>query len=533
MLTLMKRIERSQPMKKTLKKILAVGLTGALLMAPSVGFAGDIGPMSVNGTLVTPQDDGQFYLDRSGNTMVRVDFLPALFLTAEQKGNHLTLKGQNGLTMSWQVGDKNFTVNGEKKTAPLAPVAKDDTVYLPLRALVTAIGDVDWVAENKAIHMIADYGKIKSPQKIDVSKEPVSTATRTLVETDQAKTKLPIDLDFDGTALYTSAEGEQGEIKGLANAVGENVLLPVQKDADLAPTNWYFSESSIIWTETSPAGEWRLYEKDRQTQEAPSLIDSAPAEAMAMSQAPTGKVAASDKYIAYVKWDSDKKALALLLYDRQTHKKKIVETTQKGFINLALSDQALAWSTGNSLTPLRHFCTLKVMNLPNGKEKTVIDGVSLDVMALTGDHLLAFYRPYGMNFIDQPDGTMFGGALWCYNLKTGRWAWQLDNSSQLFKDGPKTVVQLFDVKPVGKDYAIVIPETLKELETIPLINLAKGTVAPLGNDQGKMLQYGHESKAEEVLSSVVTAQNGQLLAVTGQTNNQNTQILRAKELRID
>lgn len=79
MLTLMKRIERSQPMKKTLKKILAVGLTGALLMAPSVGFAGDIGPMSVNGTLVTPQDDGQFYLDRSGNTMVRVDFLPALF----------------------------------------------------------------------------------------------------------------------------------------------------------------------------------------------------------------------------------------------------------------------------------------------------------------------------------------------------------------------------------------------------------------------------------------------------------------------
>ncbi|MFP5521200.1 hypothetical protein [Peptococcus simiae] len=520
-------------MIRSWKKGISIGMVGLLLALPAAGFAGEFGNISVNGKHIDLKDDRQMYLEPAGITMIRADFLPGLYVYPEKKGDTLYLKGQDGLKITWQIGAKKFTVNGEQKTAPVPAVEKETGIYLPLRALITAIGDVDWVTENKSIHLITDYGQIKAPARIQSASQPLASESRLILESDQPAAQMPLDLDYDGKALYATAVDELGRIKGLKDQDGQVVLSPVQENANLVTDTWRLSEKDQVWAEYATDGDWRLYEKDRQSTKSPQLIDQAPVQEMDIPQAPMQRMAATDSHIAYVKWDKAKKSLALILYDRTAHEKKVLAYSATGHFNLALNDRNLAWVETNSLTPLRNVGRLNLLSLADGKQKTLKEGVSLDLPVLSGDHLLVFYRPYGMNFIDQADGTMLAGAIWHYNLKTDKWDWQLDNKSSIFKDGPKTVVQVFNAQPLGDKYALILPETLKDAETIPVINLEKGTVAPLVNTQGDPLNYGQGTTPQELLMTAKTAQNGNLLVMTAQKSSQDMRVVRAKEVRID
>lgn len=520
-------------MNKPIKKLIAASTMIVLVLAPGTAMASDIGDVSVNGQWVTVQDDRQFYLDSTGNTMLPADFLPLLFLEHEQKGDTITITGGHSLTMTWTIGEKTFSVNGKKQTAPVAPVEKNGAVYLPLRALISAIGDVDWTEKNHDIHLITDFGQLAQPKQISVEPQPLVTKSRVLVGAEQTDADLPIDLDYDGTALYASAMDELGRIKGLQTADGQHVLIPVQKDANLLNSVWRLTEQDKVWSEYAYDGEWRLYEQARHAQSSPHLIDAAPIEIMEMQEGPMYAITSTDKYIAYVKWNDVEKALDLILYDRIAQRKKVIDTTKTGHFNLALNDDVLVWTQLNSLMPLRNFGTLTMLELDSGQKQELFKGASLGLPVLSQNGLTVFYRPYGMNIIDQPDGSMLGRAVWHYNLKTKKWDWRLDNTSSIFQDGSKTVVQLFDVKSLNDQYAIVIPESLKDSEVIPAVNLAEGTVSPLGNDSGQVLKSSQQDGSEETVMWAKTAQNGNLLIATVQQNDQGKRLVRAKELRVD
>lgn len=98
-----------------------------------------------------------------------------------------------------QIGNKNFTVNGETRTLDSPPIIKNSRTLLPIRAVVEALGGtVDWDATERKVTITLKDTTIelwigKSTAKVNGINKPIdSTNSKVVPEIINSRTMLPL-----------------------------------------------------------------------------------------------------------------------------------------------------------------------------------------------------------------------------------------------------------------------------------------------------------------------------------------------------
>ncbi|MBQ9603826.1 MAG: copper amine oxidase N-terminal domain-containing protein, partial [Firmicutes bacterium] len=123
-----------------------------------------------------------------------------------------------------KIGDNTMTVNGEEQTIDTAPVIIDSRTFVPVRAIVEALGGkVDWDAENKTA--ILDNGEDHIELTIDSKTAVLNSEEKTLDTAPviiDSRTMLPLrfiaegfgyktDWDAETKTIYVSKSDEKSE----------------------------------------------------------------------------------------------------------------------------------------------------------------------------------------------------------------------------------------------------------------------------------------------------------------------------------
>jgi len=177
-----------------------------------------IDKVTVNGAEVSVLSGGSF-----SKTIILPEGISEIVVIAKDKAGNETRKT---ITVTYkkpvkttviilQIGNKNFTVNGETKTLDSPPVIKNNRTLLPIRAVVEALGGtVGWDATERKVTITLSSTTIelwigKSTAKVNGVNTPIDpTNSKVVPEIINSRTMLPLrfvtenlgcTVEWDGT----------------------------------------------------------------------------------------------------------------------------------------------------------------------------------------------------------------------------------------------------------------------------------------------------------------------------------------------
>ncbi|MDO5725071.1 MAG: copper amine oxidase N-terminal domain-containing protein [Tissierellia bacterium] len=158
-----------------MKKIILVLLASIMVLLPIFAKAETEAKVTVyvEGKLLEPVGNEKIAILKDSRTFVPLRAVSeALDYDVEYKAEDKSITiSEDDTELIMHVGNKEYTINGEKKTMDVKPFIEDDRTYVPIRFIAEALGEeVGWDQQNRIV-TIGQYADDDDDDEVYEKKE--------------------------------------------------------------------------------------------------------------------------------------------------------------------------------------------------------------------------------------------------------------------------------------------------------------------------------------------------------------------------
>ncbi|MEE0435915.1 MAG: copper amine oxidase N-terminal domain-containing protein [Peptococcaceae bacterium] len=465
-----------------------------LVLGVCVPGAAEAATVDINGHLYDTADSAAVCV-KEGTTLISEQVLSdAFYLSLTRDGDAYTLtNAYEDFRIEGHLGERTFTMDGEEVALPVAAQEKKGVLYLPLRALAECFGYVNWYGDEAQTLVRFDYNDLKHLPEAARSEEALTG-------------------DFVGDAAIEvpqghliAAETAEGPLyltldeKGFTVALGtlETPFIRTQHEGYHLHAYW-FDEDYFYWWEyplKEGATTSYLYMQSRAEGAQPVLL----AECGRSYTHLYGKdaTACCNGNVLWAAPNAAGDELALWLYRSATGDTEKLDSMPLAdsfgaTIQVALDDHRAVWSTCRHVKQnipqddekwalSASYGDLKCYDLATGTTTNLSQGYNLIGPALVGDYLLV------QTALQEGESAQDNDAFWVYDLANERWCYQVRPSAFGIDTAAGESWYLMAPMRLDDDHVALSAAGLSTAYTLPVLDLASGTVHPVQQSDGAPL----------------------------------------------
>lgn len=455
-------------------------VVGVLLVLPLTAYAAETPTLTINGYESTQKDAN--YINDTGVMMVSEEVLAKdMDMAVQREGKELTVSTlRDTILLKGQVGDTTAQLVGQHTTLPTAIEEKNGKAYLPLRALISPFGEVEWNGSDKPTEVYYDLSAFEEVPAVRVSTTslPYHEITEAEVGYDHKKQFFLGD-DGEGMLLFGNLDKKEN-ITSVSDISGQNILLePVHKDYILE--NILIEKNQITWLEVTPQGDqrtgrqWYLYTKPLTKDGEPLCIEKTPKKIKNEQHDPLyyliGSVKMKGDHIAYSFYNQETDNLEIRLYTISTKKTDILDTlglknteiqtedeTMNSHISMALNDTDVVWEKSVPTTSNNYCSDLYRYNIESKKKTALLPGCNLHNPLLMQNNLIL------EGALNNREDNL-NRECWIYDMNKNQWIARINNE----------IIHgyWFDYRLLDDQY-LMLDISRSETQAISIVDVEKG-----------------------------------------------------------
>lgn len=485
-------------MKHALYYCVAMGAIGLAFLAAPV--ASQATTLDINGSYIEFDDTEQDLTILNGTTLVSDSFLADDFqMNIDRSGKSLTMTNAfNDFTFKGKIGEKAYTLNGEKKQLSVAISEKNGKVYLPLRSVMELFGTVDWYGDLDTVVVRYDFNDYLSLPNVTVAEEPLTYERKDNLPEPPKEGWQPVQQTENG--LLYEKWNENNELTAVGNT-DSDIITPIHEGYVLRHGAYAIENDYLYWVEHPPTDlitvqdlPWYLYIQERKEDAEPVCVDEGSFKDLQEQQFGIYLLDNCDFKNGNMIWlhgDKVAEQITAQLYRYDSGKKQILDSIPFGDprygLEVALSSKDVIWTKLNLIGGRQQYGTMKRMDLERGSVSNFSQGYNLVNPIVVGDYLIIRSKPEGNNYLpDEINGGNISSELWVYDLEKDEWKFKVTTDLPMLDK-----YAVFNIPVVIDETHITLTvEGMGYAYDMPIVDLKNGIVYTAVNREGTILRYG-------------------------------------------